>query len=265
MRFEASIMTPGETSDLLDEAIDRNCEMVLSLPSAGMVRHCRSRFLGTEPGAFVVESAAGESALIDACVAGGQLAGVSFKAGDQKVVFAVKVLKRVTDYQVSDTVRVEALVLQTPTEVKAIQRRSNYRVRLTPDAELVVKVWRISERAVLRDKPMASQLVPVTLLDLSCGGLGVIFGDETDEPAKICTADRLRVQLTYRDQPPFLVEGKMRDSAHPLTDGRIRTGVQFKRLEDDPEGRQAQAQLNRIIGELQREEARRTRLGMMKG
>jgi hypothetical protein len=40
--------------------------------------------------------------------------------------------------------------------------------------------------------------------------------------------------------------------------------VQFKTLENNLDGRQILAQLTRIVGELQREEVRRLRLGLCK-
>jgi hypothetical protein len=42
----------------------------------------------------------------------------------------------------------------------------------------------------------------------------------------------------------------------------IRTGIVFKPLEHDIEGRQTLAALTRIVGQLQRDEVRRHRLGI---
>jgi len=252
--------------DMLRDAVQRNCALVLSLPSEGMVRHYKSRFLQEGEGgtSFVVESASNERPLIDACIANGNLAGISFKAGDQKVVFASRIIRRIPEMRISADVVVEALELTRPSEIKAIQRRSTYRVRVVPESDLSVRVWRLNLRATLGERPMLSQEITSTLTDLSCGGLGVILQGEDGQPPKISTEDRLRLQLAYRADKHLLIEGRLRPSTGQLLEGgRIRTGISFKKLESDLEGRQIYTQLTRLVGELQREEVRRMRLGLM--
>src|SRR3954447_1041141 len=78
----------ADNYDTLLDAIARNAGAVLSLPSAGMLRHHKSRFLSESAGGFWVESAPGEAALIDSLIASQQPAGISFKNGHLKVVFA---------------------------------------------------------------------------------------------------------------------------------------------------------------------------------
>jgi hypothetical protein len=52
---------------------------------------------------------------------------------------------------------------------------------------------------------------------------------------------------------------------HPADAGNqpsIRAGIQFSELQGDIQGRQMLAQLTKIVGELQREEIRRFRMGL---
>jgi hypothetical protein len=42
----------------------------------------------------------------------------------------------------------------------------------------------------------------------------------------------------------------------------MRTGIQFKALQDDLDGRKQLSRLNGILGELQRDEIRRFRMGL---
>lgn len=246
---------------MLLDAIARNAGIVLSLPSAGMLRHHKSRFLAETPGGFFVESAPGEQALIDALVLSQQPAGVSFKNGHLKVVFASPIQRRQPQLQLNATTAVEALLLSFPSEVKAIQRRNNYRVRIPAGTELTARVWRIPEHAYLGDRPMAAQEVACELRDVSIGGIGVTFTGKAGEPAKVSTEDRLRIELSH-PSGKILVEGRMRYPVEPLKASQIRAGVQFKALEGNLDGRQIVAQLTRIVGELQREEVRRMRLGL---
>jgi c-di-GMP-binding flagellar brake protein YcgR len=248
---------------LLREAIARNTGVVLSLPSAGMLRHYKSRFLGEFEGGIVLESPSGESLLLDALKASNQPCGVAFRKEHVKVIFAAPVHGRQDQWQINADTVVAALMLIFPTEIKTIQRRANYRVSLPPDSGMSVRIWRIGERAWLREQPMAAQEVKAQLRDLSVGGIGVKFIGKDGRMPQITPDDRLRVLLTFNDQT-MILEGRMRSPSDVQPEGMIQTGVQFKHLEEDLKGRQSLAQITRIVGELQREEVRRIRLGLMK-
>ncbi|HZZ42909.1 MAG TPA: hypothetical protein VFE58_08215 [Tepidisphaeraceae bacterium] len=251
----------GTDNKPLIEAIARNAGLVLSLPSAGMLRHSKSRFVGDCPEGFWIESIRTEHVLIDSLVESQQPVGISFKAGVNKVIFTTPLIRRHEGYQVNATTSVEALLLKCPTEVKAIQRRSNYRVAVPKDSEIIIRMWRIPERAILRDRPMAAQELPVQLRDLSLGGMGcTVFGKDGNPPL-ITNADRLRIQVAAKDHL-LLIEGRMKyPMEKPKTDV-LRAGIQFKAMENTIEGRQTLATITRIVGELAREEVRRLRLGI---
>lgn len=153
------------------------------------------------------------------------------------------------------------MLVAFPAEIKAIQRRNNYRVRIPPDSGFSARVWRIPERAYLGDRPMAAQEIDCEVRDLSTGGIGVVFSGKDGQPAKVSPQDRLRVELSV-PAGKMLLEGRMRFPAEPVKEMQFRAGVQFKALEADLDGRQILAQLTRIVGELQREEVRRMRLGL---
>jgi c-di-GMP-binding flagellar brake protein YcgR len=252
---------PGSDNQPLKDAIARNAGLVLSLPSAGMLRHSKSRFLGECDDGFWIESNPAERVLIDALVVSQQPAGISFKAGVNKVIFTTPLIRRDEQYKVNADITVEALLLKRPDVVKAIQRRNNYRVPVPKDAEVAVRMWRINERAVLRDRPMAAQEVQVQIRDLSLGGMGCTLFGKDGQPPVISGEDRLRIQIAAKDHS-ILVEGRMKHpAARPKTDV-VRAGIQFKALENSLEGRQTLATLTRVIGELAREEVRRLRLGI---
>jgi c-di-GMP-binding flagellar brake protein YcgR len=259
-------MGRDESSDnLLADAIARNLAAVLSLPSAGMLRHCKSRFLAECDEGVWIESAADQRPLIDQLISTAQPAVVSFKTGTNKVSFAAKLVRRDEQFRLNAEQHLEAVLMARPREVKAVQRRNDYRVRLASDDETIqARLWRIAEHAVLRDRPMASQEFKVTPRDLSLGGLGVIITPRTkDEPVRLLANERMRIELRYNEQE-LLLEGRVRHIPPLAPDGTVRVGVQFKKLENDMEGRQAMATLTKIVGTLQREEVRRMRLGLAK-
>lgn len=247
--------------DILNEAIARNAGVVFSLPSGGQLRHHKSRFLGAAPDAFWIESAAAERAAIDALVASRAPAGLSFKGGSTKVIFATPALRIDPAFRVNEGVVVQAVLMATPADVKVVQRRASYRVLVQPGSELSVRVWRIFDHAVLRDRPLPSQSVKCVVHDLSLGGMGVTFHGEKGDAPKVMEGDRLRIEVSWGGMI-LLLDGRVRKPTPGMnTDSStLRTGVAFKPLEYDLEGRQAQAGLTRIIGMLQREEVRRHRL-----
>lgn len=246
---------------LLDEAIARNCGLVISYPSAGMLRHHKSRFLGESEEGIWVESPAKEAALADSLIQSGRPAGCSFRHGVNKVVFAAPLLRRDPSYRVNSEVSVEAVLLRRPTEIKAVQRRATYRVSVPEDFELAVRIWRIGREANIKDRPMSASEVPCRLLNLSIGGIGVMLENRDDHSLAIHPADRLRIELSHAGES-LIMEGRLRYPQQKIRDRACRAGIQFLALQDDIEGRRITAILTRLTGELQRLELRRFRLGL---
>ncbi|HEX4123955.1 MAG TPA: hypothetical protein VHY37_04450, partial [Tepidisphaeraceae bacterium] len=72
----------------------------------------------------------------------------------------------------------------------------------------------------------------------------------------------LRVEISF-GQVVLVMEGRMRAPNGPIDPAvGMRTGIQFKALQDDLEGRKHLSRLNGILGELQRDEIRRFRMGL---
>lgn len=248
------------THELLMDAIARGSGAVISLPSAGMLRSHKTRFLGESEGGFWVESIPGEAELIDELIVAQSLAGIAFRSGPNKVIFTTPVWRRQPEYAVNAMLKLEALLLPFPQSIKTVQRRSAYRVFIPTSSELVVRCWKISEHAVLRDRPSATQELALKVHDVSVGGMGVVCPPKDGEPLRLVFDQRLRVFVQFR-QHEALVEGCVRYT-QSTPDKSLRVGVQFKKLENDLEGRQTLSKLTAIVGELHREEVRRLRLGL---
>jgi c-di-GMP-binding flagellar brake protein YcgR len=207
-----------------------------------------------------IESAPSDASLIEQLLEQKTAVGISFKSAPSKASFAVPILRREPSYQVNASSIVEALLLQTPTKIKPVQRRSHYRVRVPEGAPLSVRVWRIAEHVPMRDRPLASQLIDIDMRDLSIGGMGIaVHPDPAGQ--KLQPGQRLRVEVKW-EEIELILEGVLRIVAGDAAAGAIRGGIQFKKLENDLAGRQAMAALTRIVGEFQREEVRRSRLGL---
>jgi len=255
-------MTPADTQSLKD-AVARSGPAVLSLPVDGALRHHRTRFLMPEDqDGFWVEAPQGQRPLIDELLAGKKLVGVSLKAGDHKVVFTTVIREFESGLPVANnTATVDAVLLAWPDQVQAVQRRNDYRVSVEPnDADLHLRVWRIADHHLLRDKPPASALIKVGLRDLSVGGMGLVYTPDPDPSApRVVPDQRLRIAISHGRGEELILDGRVRH-ARTLPAENYRLGVQFKKHEDDFDGRQALAALTQIVGQLQRTEIRRKRL-----
>jgi hypothetical protein len=89
----------------------------------------------------------------------------------------------------------------------------------------------------------------------------MIEGEQGARP-KVLAGERLRLLLT-QNGTEILLEGRML-SPRPIPGraDRIHAGIQFQNVATGIEGRQTFTNLSRIVGLLQREEARRNRLGL---
>ncbi len=246
-------------TEVLNAAVARNTSAVLSVPTAGMPRHMKTRFLGDEDDGLWLEVEATASGLFDSVVRDRQGVGVSFKTGTRTIMFATKVLELRSEYRMNSQLTVAAIRVERPAEIKSVQRRTNYRVRIIDASEFLVRVWRIADKFVLRDKPPATTEMCVEPRDLSSGGINLLVKSAGADPARrIVDGQRLRIQLHYQ-QSDVLLEAFVRH-VDDTPGGQQRLGVQFANAEADLEGRQALSKVNAIVAALAREEVRQARL-----
>src|SRR5205823_1629168 len=95
---------------LLNDAISRNAALVLSLPSSGMLRHLKSRFLFQDGDAFWVECDPSEQKLVEELIAAQQPVGVAFKSGKLKTFFTTPVVARRAEFHINAEMSVEAIL-----------------------------------------------------------------------------------------------------------------------------------------------------------
>jgi c-di-GMP-binding flagellar brake protein YcgR len=275
-------MPAGETNlELLRAAIARKAGIVLSLPARAAeenagdgagedaplvpLKHYKSRFLADGGDGLWVTSVPAEPALLRDLVARRHPAGVSFRSGHAKVMFAAPVLHLQSDYPSADGAGfVDALLLRfpEPQEVRAAQRRRNYRVPVPPHADLKVRLWLMSEEAHLRDRPLAKSELRCDVYDLSVAGIGIVIHGANGKAPAVGAGDRVRIQLVA-GATTVLLEGRLRYPPRPVEGGQgsVRAGIQFKTLGDGREDRQSLSHLDKVVSDLQREAIRRKKLG----
>lgn len=247
--------------ETLHEAIARNATAVISLPSAGLLHHHKTRFLAAGEGGFYVESIRPQADLIDQLIVSRKPIGMAFKSATTRIIFATPIWRRHPEFHLNKQVIVEALLLPFPEGVKSVIRRAAYRVYVPSTSDIVVRIWKLTEEAELRDKPLASQELQCRPRDISIGGMGLLCPPKDGQPVALCVEQRLRVLIVHK-RHETLLEGCVRH-LQTTPDQSLRVGVQFNKLDEGIDGRQAMAKLTTIVGELHREEVRRVRLGLM--
>jgi c-di-GMP-binding flagellar brake protein YcgR len=247
--------------ELLREAIDRNTAITLSLPSAGMMRPHKSRLLELRDDAIWLESIAGQADALDAIIAAGDAVRVSFRSDRDNVEFSSTLLERIRGYKLNASTEIEALRVTQPATVKVVQRRSDYRVTIAPDADVSFKCWRIGEQYdfVHPLMPPAATAMALAARDLSAGGLGGLWKRRKDEPTSLVPNQRLRIDISS-SAGAIILDSRVRFTAAVPDPDCSRIGIQFALSATSLPDRQKLTLLNKLIGELQRAELRRVKL-----
>jgi c-di-GMP-binding flagellar brake protein YcgR len=251
---------PDKNVELLSQAVEGNVAAVLSLPSGGQLRHFKSRFLGLLDGQILLQAPGNDELPLSERAASGEDAAVCFRAGVEKVLFTSPIVRFETVFWTNGDMTVLAVVIEFPTEIKSVQRRNSYRAPVPANSGISLHVWKIPSYAILTDRPLRSQEIKTELRDLGTGGAGVRLIGRWADPPEVTENDRLRLELKEREQS-WVFEGRMRPPAGEPEGNAIVTGIRFKKLDQELEGRRALAQITRIVGELQLSEVRRARTG----
>lgn len=244
--------------ELLHQAIERNTSIVLALPSSAVIKPYRSRLLQITEEGIYLESIAGQEATLDELIRSARAVTVSFRADVRRVEFSTPILKRLRGFKLNANTVIEALLLKRPAEVKAVQRRADYRVSVPNDCDIHFRFHRITEQAEVTDPPPSTAEMMIDVRDFSAGGCGGTWKRKKDDP-KLVPDQRLRVQI---DSPitSLILDARVR-FAQPLHEPElVRVGIQFTLNINSIPDRQKMMHLNKILGELQRLELRRKRL-----
>jgi len=246
-------------AQVLRDGIARNAAAVISFPSCGMLLHRKTRLLGQIEGGIWTGITQEDRVLVDELITNAAQVGVAFMQGAVKVVFTSPIIARKTDFSVNANLQVEAACLRFPQVIKTVQRRSSYRVSIPSPSDPQHRVWRISEHAILRDRPTPSLELKGVVRDLSIGGMAFVCPPDPQRPP-IAAGQRLRITLQHLEIEA-LMEGRVR-YWRDLADRSLRLGIEFNHVQNELEGRQASARLTTIVGQLQRTEVRRLRMGV---
>ena len=239
-------------SDQLDEAVARGSAAVISLPSDGMFRNYRTRFLGMSPEGLWVDNVPSETLLITQLLRTSEPCPVTFKSSGKPVQFKARVIKDDPTHVVHGGLKVSALLLERPSQVAPVQQRESYRVKIAEPKDWKIQAWRLSETADLDVEPGPNTQLDLSIVDLSVTGMGALNRMQPGQPP-LTPHQRLRLILSWQGDAT-LIEGKAM-SVRPTDGGKSAiVGVRFEGLQSALNGRRIDAKLTRIVGQLSRAE-----------
>lgn len=244
--------------EILRNSIARNTAVVINAPADGPAAARRARLLAEDPKGIWVEAPAVDGTVLTMIRESGRQIGVSFRGGEQMVDFVAPLLRRDIAFRLSPSMTVDALLLGWPTEINLTQRRGSYRVKPTLDAKISIRVWRISPEWPYEAVPEEPD-TKAELRDLSVGGMGIILKPTRGMDPTAEKGDRMRVELYVGEKPPMIVCGRMPHPPQKLPEAWLRVGMQFVGMDNTLVGRRTLAQIDMLVAELQRAEARRRR------
>jgi hypothetical protein len=249
---------------ILVDAVARGLPVSLTVPEAGQRRIHHSRFLINSAEGIWIEHAGGDPGMVNTLIQEAVSVAVAFRVDQEELSFAARVLRFEPALPLNDGLVLPALLLAFPDEIHSRQRRTNYRVNVGSDDDITFRIWRIAENADLGSEPVKASEIPVTLKNLSAGGAGFIINPLPPGVHKPVTGLRLRVQVRFEDSD-LIIAGRLtwpgNDPGGKYGSVGLPAGIRFEGLDADLAARQTAATLTRVIGQLQRRELRRNRLG----
>jgi hypothetical protein len=260
MASPASDNTPDPV-ELLNQAVDEQMICTLALPMLGTTFPLRSRLLMRDAaGALVFEFPPEQTARLTQVISDRATVSVQLRIDHTDLIVSGPVLRFDPAYKLPDASTTPAMVLAPGYEANATKRRKNFRVTLDPGGDgLSVKLWKINEYVVARDRAPASAELRCEPLDLSPGGLRLRVYAKGVEALKIQATQRVRLELRFPfEKGELVLEGRIR---HPIStqrdDESAVIGVSFENLDRDIDGRRAQQSIARYLAELQRNQVAR--------
>jgi c-di-GMP-binding flagellar brake protein YcgR len=264
--FQASTMhahqapkDPPPDYATLVAAAERNGLCTLVINSAATRLFKRSRFLAADDQGLWVEIDPGDLPAMAGLVKLRHPLRITFFHHRSEVFFSAPPLEVRPAFILSDKSTVAAVRLARPTDIASGQRRKNFRVPVRPDDDVVVRIWRINEYVLIRDKPAASTEMKCELRDISLGGVGVTLFARRTEAMKLVENQRFRVEVRV-GKDELLFEGRLRYPAATARDDELaHCGIAFTSLDKEIESRRNLATLEKRLALMQRQIVRQRR------
>jgi hypothetical protein len=239
--------------DMLHDAISMRVPAMLAFTIDGRTLCFPSRFIQGDQDAFCITEPSEVSPLADLLIRGNAAVMMAFRSQEARVMLTTMLLGREGRPSQEPEVGQHWLRLAYPTELEAVQRRAFYRVHVSENSGLQIRVWKMHVGDSLRQLPKPSAELAALASDLSVSGLKATFLPRAGVPLSVTLRDRLRVELRYKGQE-LLVEARICSLRNDILSGSLVAGVQFTSTSQDLKWNQACQRIATFVGHLQRQE-----------
>jgi hypothetical protein len=149
------------------------------------------------------------------------------------------------------------LRLVMPQVITVLPRRKSFRLPVSVEDDIRVRVWRIDKYVLIRDKPAPSAELKCELIDIGPGGLRMKVFATRAEALAIVEHQRLRIEV-QAGKSSILMEGQIRyPKSTQRDDASAVCGVSFVHREQDIDYRRNSQKLSTALSLLERTIARR--------
>lgn len=243
--------------DIFASAALRNAACTLSLPAQSGTVLRRSSVLRSDEAGIWVTLASGDLPLLESLIVGEVPVHVTIRSQEEDFLFHTFAISVDPSFLGTDKRVAPALLLKMPDKIVNSTRRKTFRMPISREEGMSVRIWRINEYVLLRDRPLPSQEMPCEPKDLGEGGMCAVLFPNSEEALNLKFNQRFRVELKY-GRHEMLFEARLRHPEQTRRDDESATcGFEFIHTERDVECRRHRQKLQVVLGEVQRNAVKR--------
>lgn len=243
--------------EFLEHAADISSPCTLSIPASPIAIVRRSTVLASDDRGVWVAFRREDAELMKQAIAAATPIHVSLRSLNSDILFRAMPLELAMGLVPDTKIAGPALLIDKPHTIQTSQQRQWFRVPLVESDGVQVRLWKINEYVVVRDRPMASSELRCDPKDLSEGGLGAIVYARGEEAMNLKSNQRFRVEIRS-GKHEMVFEARLRHPAFTeRDDSHAHCGLELIHNDRDLDCRRNRQKLQLVLGELQRNAVRR--------
>jgi c-di-GMP-binding flagellar brake protein YcgR len=235
--------------EIVDSAIENGSDAIAFIEFDSHTLSFSAKFLGRDAGGFRFETSFLPPNVTPEAIAAGVTTTFRFGISGAAIEFQANMLS------LEKSTSPAIVRCGAPGEFIIRQRRAHFRAPVRTDPPLEMVVWKIPPHWILRDKPKPSMLLKVELVDLSVGGMCLNILKHRLGPEAIAVGDRLRAEISFKDEHAMF-DMTVIYRAGLKSDGSMRVGISFRKVENSLESRKGTHLMNQAIAAVQRQNIR---------
>lgn len=237
---------------ILTDFADNTAPCTLSMPNERLALLRRSRVLACDEESLWVSVDACDFKTLEKLIESQTAIHVTVRFGGKDTIFHSQPLGYRPNFITRDRDCIAALQLKRPERFSDTQRRKTFRVALNELDGVTLRLWRINEYVLIRDRVLPSQELPCRPKDLSEGGFGAMLFPANSEALNLKSNQRFRVELKF-GRHEIVLEARLRYPEQTQRDDEhADCGFEFVTNDRDVDSRRNQQKLQMMLAEVQR-------------